>query len=128
VEIFAAQGAPPVSLTPVANGKNFQVVIMLFGHLWEVEFTHRYIFAFKLNLRSQQPDIVPIIYHRWQICHQYQQHYQMSLILVANLPPVSLKQVANLPLVSLIPVVHLIIGYSWAGGKLIHEKNQKQIS
>ncbi len=23
-EIFAAQGAPPVSLTPVVNGKNFQ--------------------------------------------------------------------------------------------------------
>ncbi len=23
-EIFAAQGAPPVSLTPVANGKNLQ--------------------------------------------------------------------------------------------------------
>jgi hypothetical protein len=24
-EIFAAQGAPPVSLTPVANGKNLQI-------------------------------------------------------------------------------------------------------
>ncbi len=41
---------------------------MLFGHLWEVELTRRYIFAFKFTLRSQQPDIVPIICHRWQIC------------------------------------------------------------
>ncbi len=30
-------------------------------HLWEVELTHRYIFAFKFTIRSQQPDIVPII-------------------------------------------------------------------
>jgi hypothetical protein len=29
----------------------------LFGHLWEVELTYRYIFAFKFTLRSQQPDI-----------------------------------------------------------------------
>jgi hypothetical protein len=54
---------------------------------WEVKLAHRYIFAFKFTLRSQQPDIVPIIchrfrwyrwqffrrcrwrWHRWQICH-----------------------------------------------------------
>ncbi len=29
-------------------------------HLWEVELTYRYIFAFKFTLRSQQPDIVPL--------------------------------------------------------------------
>jgi hypothetical protein len=29
----------------------------LFGHLWEVELTFRYIFAFKFTLRSQQADI-----------------------------------------------------------------------
>ncbi len=60
---------------------------------------------------------------------------------VAILPPVSLTPVANLPPVTLIPVVHLyceylrefskkfetvLMGYSGAGGKLIHEKNQKQ--
>jgi hypothetical protein len=59
----------------------------------------------------------------------------------AILPPVSLTQVANLPPVSLIPVVHLDLrisprifekirnspnGILWGGGKLIHEKNQKQ--
>jgi hypothetical protein len=38
-----------------------KVIIILFGHLWEVELTYRYVFAFKLTLRSQQPDIVPII-------------------------------------------------------------------
>ena len=43
---------PPVLLIPVAN--------------WEVEFTYRYIFAFKFTLRSPHPDIVPIICHWWQ--------------------------------------------------------------
>jgi hypothetical protein len=36
-----------------------KVLIILFGHLWEVELTYRYFFAFKFTLRSQQPDIVP---------------------------------------------------------------------
>jgi hypothetical protein len=49
-----------------------KVLIILFGHLWEVELTYRYIFAFKFTFRSQQSDIVPIICH-W--CHyRYQQH------------------------------------------------------
>jgi hypothetical protein len=51
-----------------------KVLIILFGHLWEVDLTYRYIFAFKFTLRSQQPDIVPIMCHRWQICHLYKQH------------------------------------------------------
>jgi hypothetical protein len=38
-----------------------KVLIILFGHLWEEELTYRYMFAFKFTLRSQQPDIVPII-------------------------------------------------------------------
>jgi len=65
----------------------------------------------------------------------------VSLLSVAILPPVSLKPVANLPPVSLIPWCTLtckylrefskkfetvLMGYSGAGGKLIHEKNQKQ--
>jgi hypothetical protein len=70
----------------VAHGKKssiIKVLIILFGHLWEEESTYWYIFAFKFTLRSQQPDIVPIIcqwcchqycWHRWQICHRYQQH------------------------------------------------------
>jgi hypothetical protein len=56
-------------------------------------------------------------------------------------PPVLLTPVANLPPVSTIPVVHLDLrvsprifekiqnglnGILWGGGKLIHEKNQKQ--
>ncbi len=40
-----------------------KVLIILFRHLWEVELSYRYIFAFKFTLRSQQPDIVPIICH-----------------------------------------------------------------
>ncbi len=76
----------------------------------------------------------------------------MSLIPVTNLPPVSLLPAANLPPVSLIPVaichrcrwywwctltceylrefsnkiVTVLMDYSGAGGKLIHQKNRKQ--
>ncbi len=58
-----------------------------------------------------------------------------SLTPVANLPPVSLTPVANLPPVSttLAKMVEIfatgvadIGGKFGAGGKLIHEKNQKQ--
>jgi hypothetical protein len=62
----------------------------------------------------------------------------LALTPVANLPLVSLMPAAKLPSVSLIPVVHLDLrisprifekirnGRNGAGGKLIHEKNQKQ--
>jgi hypothetical protein len=40
----------------------------LFRHLWEVKLTYRYIFALKFTLRSQQPDIVPIICYQ---CHKF---------------------------------------------------------
>ncbi len=75
-----------------------KVFIILFGHLWEVELTYRYICAFKFTLRSQQPENVPII------CHQYQQHKRNWW---QNLPPVSLIPAANLPSVSLIPAAPL---------------------
>jgi hypothetical protein len=45
------------------NSSIIKVLIILFGHLWEVELTYRYIFALKFTLRSQQPDSVPIICH-----------------------------------------------------------------
>ncbi len=43
MEIFAAQGAPPVWLTPEENGKNLQSenVFIIFLHLWEVELTYK---------------------------------------------------------------------------------------
>jgi hypothetical protein len=41
VEIFAAQGAPPVSLTPVANEKNQKNFHHFFGHLWVAELAYR---------------------------------------------------------------------------------------
>jgi hypothetical protein len=37
VDILAAQGAPPISLAPVANGKYLQSQKFLFGRLWVVE-------------------------------------------------------------------------------------------
>jgi hypothetical protein len=41
---FTAHGAPPVSVTLVANGKKSsirKVLNILFGHLWVVELTYR---------------------------------------------------------------------------------------
>ncbi len=60
---FAAQGEQMEM-----ENKSFirNVLIILFGHLWEVELASGYIFAFNFTLRSQQPDLVPIICHR---CH-----------------------------------------------------------
>ncbi len=52
-----------------------KILIILLGHLWIVELTYLYIFAFKFTLRYLQPDIVPI----------------------TNLPPVSMIPVAICP-------------------------------
>jgi hypothetical protein len=81
-------------LTPVANGKNLQssVLIILFRHLLEVELTYRYIFSFKFTLRSQQPDIVPLL---------------ATGDTGGKLPPVSLTPAANLLLASLTPAANL---------------------
>ncbi len=59
-----------------------------------VELTYRYIFALKFTLSSQQPDIVPIIchrfhWHRWQICHMCCWYCGKLLVLV----PVSVVQI-----------------------------------
>ncbi len=107
-----------------------QVLIILFGHLWEVELTYRYIFAFKVTFRSQQPGIVPIQYVSTTLAK-----------LVAKFAPVSLIPLENLPPVSLIPVVHLDFrispqifekirngpnGILWGWGETDSWKNQKQ--
>jgi hypothetical protein len=52
-----------------------KVLNIFFGHFWVVELTYGYIFFFKFTLRPEQFDIVPIIWHRWQIyrwCRRYQ--------------------------------------------------------
>ena len=133
-EIFAAQGAPPVSLTLVANGKSsiIKVLIILFGHLWEAELTYRNISAFKFTLRSQQPDIVPIIclqcyWHRLQIATGINntsetggkifrrcRWYRWCTLTCEYLREFSKK------------FETVLMWYSGAGGKLIHKKNQKQ--
>jgi hypothetical protein len=84
-EISEAQGAPPVSLTPMANGKKSAIrkmFVISFGHLWVVELAYRQIFFFKFILSCQQFDncshcLPPV-----------------SFTLVANFQPVSLKPVA----------------------------------
>ncbi len=84
-----------------------KVLVILFGHLWEVELTYRYIFAFKFTLRSHQPDIVPIICHRCR-------WYQWCTLTCEYLREFSKK------------FKTVLLGDSWAGKKLSHEKNQKQ--
>jgi hypothetical protein len=78
----------------------------LFGHLWEEELTYRNIFAFKFTLRSPQPDIVPIpgvvdtgawCTLTWEYLSEFLKKFETVLM-----------------------------GYSGAGGKLIHEKKLKQ--
>ncbi len=142
-----------------------KVLIILFGHLWEVELTYIYIFAFKFTVRSQQPNIVSIIchrclWHRWQICRRCRWYrWQIATDVVdiggkfdagitdtcGKFAPVSTtleKLVANFaagvidtggaPWLANISANFrkkfetVLMGYSGAGGKLIHEKNQKQ--
>ncbi len=87
-EIFASQGAPTVSTTPVANWLPVSMTPVA-------------------NCRRYQR-------HRRQICHQYQRHWRqilppVSLVLLtpgANLPPVSTIPAANLPPVSMTPVAN----------------------
>ncbi len=65
-----------------------KILIILFGHLWVVELTHIYIFAFKFTLRWLQPDIVASICHRcqrhrWQICrrcHWYRWQFATGVV------------------------------------------------
>ncbi len=82
-----------------------KVLIILFGHLWEEELTYRYIFAYKFTLRSQQPDIVPIICRR---CH-WRQWCTLRIF------PRIFEKIRNSS-----------NGILWGWRKLIHEKNQKQ--
>ncbi len=109
-----------------------KVFILLFGHFWEVELTYRYIFAFKFTLRSQRPDIVPIFCPSvintvskfaagiintsetgGKICRRCC-WYRWSTLTCEYLREFSKK------------FKTVLLGYSGAGGKLIHEKNQKQ--
>jgi hypothetical protein len=52
MEIFAAEGAPQVLLTAVANRKNLQSekLKIIFRHLWVVELTYRFQVHFKGTL------------------------------------------------------------------------------
>jgi hypothetical protein len=57
---------------------NHKVFITLFGHLWEVELTYRYIFAFKFTLRLSSLILFPLFATG-----------AVPLTPAANLPPVS---------------------------------------
>ncbi len=126
------------------------MLIILLGHLWIVELTHIYIFAFKFTLRYLQPDINPIAAGVVdtggtlppELLTPAANLLPVLLTPVANLPPVSTTlvklvakfvagvvdtggkttQVANLPPVSLIPVVNLELRIS----PQIFDKNSKR--
>ncbi len=149
-----------------SGGKSsiIKVLIILFGHLWEVELTYRYIFAFKFTLRSQKPDIVPIIshlcqWHRWQICRRcrwYRWQIATGVVDTGGKFTTGIKntsetggKICHLCRWQRWQISHrcrwyrwrtliceyisefskkfetVLMGYSGAGGKLIHEKNQK---
>ncbi len=99
-EIFASQGAPPVSMTLVANlHHRYQ------WHWWQI--CHQCQRHQRQNCRRYQR-------RQWQICHWYQRHrwqifppFLLALLIpVANLPPVSTIPAANLPPVSTTPVAN----------------------
>ncbi len=136
-----------------------KVLIILFGHLLEVELTYRYIFAtgvvdssgkFATGINNISETggkicrwcrwhrwqiVIGVIdtdgkfaasWHWWQICHRYQQQKQNWW---QNFPPVSLISVLHLDL-RISPQIFekkfetVLLGYSGAGGKLIHEKTR----
>ncbi len=79
-----------------------KMLIILFGNLWVVEETNLSIFAFKFTFRCLQPDIVPIICHRWctltcEYLRKFSKKFEMILMLLSR-----------------------------AWGKVIHGKNLKQ--
>ncbi len=104
-----------------------KVIIILLGHLWIVELTYIYIFAFKFTLRYLQPIVCHRQHisetggkiclrcrrYRWQICHRCC-WYRWSTLSCKYLRKFSKKFETALMV------------YSGAWGKLIHEKNQKQ--
>jgi hypothetical protein len=94
VDIFATQG-----VQKIFNHKSF---FYFFGHLWEVEFTYRYFFAFKFTLRSQQSDTDNDTGGKFAagVVETGDKFPLVSLTPAANLPPLSLTPVANLPSVS----------------------------
>jgi hypothetical protein len=104
--MFTALRAPPVSLTPwwqMEKSLIIKVFIFLFGHLWEVELTYRYIFAFKFTLRSQQPDIVPLLATG---VIDTNSKFAAGVVDTSGKLPLLSTTLANLPPVSLMPVVH----------------------
>ncbi len=120
-EIFKAQGASPVSTTPVANGKNLQAE--KFNNFVWAPLNSRvniYInFCLQVHLRCLQS--VLIICHRckqhkgnwWQICRRCRWHWWCTLT-CEYLRKFSKKFEMTLLL------------FSGAWGKVIHEKHLKQ--
>jgi hypothetical protein len=101
VEIFTAQGAPLVSLTPVENLKKFNqrgfkyFVWTPLGSTVKI-YIH---FFFKFTLRCKQSDMVPI-------------KIIVSLTPVANFFSGFVNTGDKFAMVSLILVVHLDLGFS----------------
>ncbi len=104
-EIFADQGWPPVSLTPVANEKNLQKIFNNFVGTPLNSINNTSKTGGKICRRCR--------WYRWQICHRCR-WYRWSTLSCECLREFSKKFETAL------------VVYSGAWGKLIHEKNQKQ--
>ncbi len=70
-EIFAAQGAPPVSLTPVANEKISirKVLIIFLGHQWLDELPYRSLFS-KIPCNGAQAWDIRSLGFSWFLHHK----------------------------------------------------------
>ncbi len=143
-EIFSAQGSPPVSLTPVANEKIFSQKNLVGTPLNSR--VNMYInFCLQVHLRYLQP----AAWYCSLVCHR-----SWTPVAIFNFNSTKGNWWQNFPPVLLIPVAichrcrwyrwctltceylrkfskkfeTVLLGYSGAGGKLIHEKNQRQKS
>ncbi len=131
-----------------------KILIILLGHLWIVEITYIYIFAFKFTLRYLQPDINHIVchrchWHRWQICRQcrwYRWQFATGVVDTGGKFATGINSTSETGS----KICHRCRWYHWstlsceylrefskkfetaqmlysgASGKLIHEKNQNQ--
>ncbi len=105
-EIFTARCLPPVSLTPVTNGKIFNQKMFHRFHWYRWQICRRCRWCRRQFCRQCH-------WHRWQICH-WCRWYRWCTLTCEYLHEF-LKKFET-----------LLMEYTGAGGKMIHVRNQKQ--
>ncbi len=120
---YCSHYLPPVSTTPAANLPPVSLIPVTICHRrrWHRrQICRRYRWhRWKFCHRCQQhkgnwwQNLPPVCWYRWQICHRCRWH-QWCTLTCEYLREFSTK------------FETVLMGYSGAGGKLIHKKNQKQ--